>query len=644
MAKTWFETQFSLALKAGQQRDYKKAISLFENLAARGYAENGDSATDAPAHPELYLYLSRSWHSLGKYSRSISYARLYLKQCPDDGSGWFFLGRTYLSAGIPHRAVYALRESLEKNPLSLDARALLGTAYLKARKPTIARKVFEEALEQDPDNDRLNQGYRNALFIDAVRTYKRGDAENSRQMLTFLINNDVDGVIPRLYLAHSLRELGFLPEALGEYENASAFSPDDEVLPWYQVAVLLDMGQMQEAHELMAALGTPMEGNTVSPEMVSITIIRTHLENEQWAKAAQAARIFIRENGSSAPVHALMGEAQRNLGNAQPAVNHFTRALNLDREHPEPHYGILLVFKAARDWAGLKAALQRAERAGCDPNVIAYYRILCDANLDADPEPLLSELQEEFLRSGAVPELMEALAKTYFRVGLHDLAVGWYDRVVQLEPKNETAWLGYIACLEQLDSRDDLAKAYQTYLDTWTDNLDIRRDLVSFLETVEKWEDAGDQLEIIIGQSGSPSLARQLALFRRKAGQYRKAAILYRSMLREHPENRNLLSSLVYCLDRMGETESAVKLMQSANKAFKPTIDTLLIEGRLYVRAKNYQKALTLFRKLVDKYPSDPRGWEEVARVYDLQGVAEMAETFRQQARDIRIKTKKTKK
>ena len=643
MAKTWFDTQFSQALAAGRKRDYHNAVTILETLAARGFADSGDRAS--AGHPEIYLYLARSYHALGQFSRSVSYSRLYLDRCPEDGSGWFFLGRTYLSADNVHRAVYALRISLEKNPDSVDARTLLGMAYLKAKKPVVARMVFEEALERDPDNPRLNEGYRNALFIEAVRTYKRGDAEQARQMLTFLINNDIDGVVPRLYLAHTLRDLGYLPEALGEYENAAAFSPDDEVLPWYRVAVLLEMGMTREAHELMAALGAAVEGTSAaSPEVVNTTIIRTHLENGQWAKAAQAARVHIRNFGSSAQVHALMGEAQRNLGNIQAAVNHFNRALELDREHPEPYYGILMVFKSERDWEGLCGVANRAERAGCDPALINYYRTLCRANTDSDPASLLPELQQAVLQIGADPELMEALARTYFRVGLYDLSVGWYDKVLQCDDDNEDAWLGYIASLEQLDDAARRLEAYRGYLALWGDNSGIRRDLVNFLEENEQWEDAADQLEILLGQFPSSGIERQLALYRRKAGQYRKAAILYRSLLRETPDDRNLLSSLVYCLDRMGETESARKLMQSANKAFKPTADSLLIEGRLCVRAKDYQSALVIFRKVVDSFPKDTRGWEEVAHVYDLQGVPEMAATFRQKARDTLNSGKKKKK
>ncbi len=614
MEKTWFDKQFARALKAGQQRRYTEAITILEDLAARGLADGSSAEGQPGGHPEIFLYLSRAWHAERMYARAAVCACSYIALRSDDGSGWFFLGRTYLSDGACDRAVQALRKSVSLNPDSVDARALLGTAYLKCRKPSLARVVFEEALSLAPDDARLNQGYLNALFIEAVRSYKRGDAETARQMLTFLINNDIDGVAPRLYLAHSLRDLGYLPEDLGEYENAIEFAPDDDALKWYPVSVLLDLGETDKAASIMAALGESQGEGALSPEMVGLRIIRNHLERESWAAAAQAARSYIRQFGSSAQAHALMGEAQRGLGKTGEALNHFRRALELDRQNPAPRYGIMLVHLAARDWASLRDELDRAERSGADADTISYYRVLCEANLDEDPARILPSLQDEVRKQGAVPELLAALARTYFRLGLADLAIG----------------------------SERLHRAYADYLGRWGDNQAIRRDFVRYLDANGRWEEAADQVEILVGQTGISSSDRQLALYRRKAGQYRKAAILYRNMLRKKPEDRVLLSSLVYCLDRMGETASALRLMSEANRAFKPDADTLLIEGRLFARVGDLDSALKVFRKVVDSYPRDERGWEEISSVYAKRGVPEMAATYAQKARDIRQRAQKS--
>lgn len=661
MGASYFDTQFSKALKAGQRRDYRKAIGILEDLAARGAGDSPRGGADGPGtgtgpgegtgegaagngslrgHPEVYLYLARSWHAEKRYDRAASCARSYVRRRPDDGSGWFFLGRSFLAGGSYDRAAHALRKSIEINPDSTDARALLGMAYLKGRKPAHARATFEAALTLAPDDSRLNQGYLNALFVEAVRVYRKGDADTARQMLTFLINNDIDGVVPRLYLAHALRDLDYLPEALSQYEAAIEFEPDDEALRWYPVSILIAMGETSRAAELMAELGEAPAGGELSDQVVKLRIIRSHLDQQEWANAAEAARSWIRDYGSVAQVHALLGEAFRNLGKSELAAGNFNRAIELDRENPAPHYGLLMLYASARDWKALDSEVSRAARAGCDAATVGYYRVLCGANLDADPERLLPAIQEQVREHGSAPELMAALARTYFRLGLADLAIGWYRKVAELEPDNEEASLGYLTSCEELErigeakSRDALEKAYRAYLGRWGDNAAIRADFVRYLVSREEWAEAADEAERLSALGNAPIGERHVAFYRRKAGQYRQAAILYRNMLRKKPDDQVMLANLVFCLDRMGETGSALALMREANRAFKPTAAALLIEGRLAARSGNADAALASFRRVVDLFPKDARGWEEISEIYRRQGVAEMAALYAQKARD----------
>ncbi|ULQ59486.1 tetratricopeptide repeat protein [Brucepastera parasyntrophica] len=560
MAKGEFERQFKAALRAGQKRDYRQAIRILEYLAACGFAEGDPSLQDGgQSHPEIFLYLARSWHAQKKYARAAAYARAFLRRRSSDASGWFFLARSYFSGGLYDRALYAIKKSLELNPDSADARGLLGALYLKQKRFRLARSVFEDALSIAPDDPRLNQGYLNALFIDAVRTYKRGGAEEARQMLTFLINNGIDGVAPRLYLAHALRDLGYLPEALTQYEAAVQFAPDDTSLLWYFVSIYLMMGNTEEAVALLASLDESFNPEAISQRFVDLQIIKTSLENENWTGAAQAARAYIKNYGSDGLSHALMGEAQRNLGNNDIAVNHFNRAIELDRQNPAPYYGILMVYASARNWKELKAALARADRAGCDPSAIQFYRVLAEANLDSDPAEILPAVQEQVKTYGAAPPLLLALARTYFRMGLSELAIGWYRKVIGFGQKNELgaedleeAWLGYIACCEDQAMNEELSEAYRNYLDGWEDNSDIRREFISFLENTGGWGEAADQLEKLEAYNTSSANIRKLALYRRRAGQYRTAAVLYRDILRKKPDDRAILANLVFCLDRMG--------------------------------------------------------------------------------------------
>ena len=639
--KKTFSDEFDEALKAGGQRDYRKAVRILESLAARGFAEPSENK---PGHPEIYLYLARSWHAEKKFSKAVSCARSYIRLRPEDGSGWFFLGRAFLADGAFDRAVTSLRRSLDLKPDSVDARILLGTALLKKGKPPLARKIFEEALFIQPDNKRLLQGYYNALFVEAVRNCSKGDADLARQMLTFLINNDVDGVAPRLYLGHALKALGYYPEALSQYNAAQEFAPEDPTISWYAVSIYLAMGDIEKAAELMISLGEPEPANQISPQVVSLRIVKNFLDASAWNTVIYAGRKYIQTYGEDSAVHSFMGEAQRNLGNLKHAVNHFTLALKLNPQDQAPCYGLMLSYSSLGNWRSLKNILPAAESCGCDGDTIELYRVLCAANLNTDPVKVLPEVQEAVRRNSVMPCLLLALARTYFRLDLVDLACGWYrkvldmDAITKLSPaERDEAMQGLFSSCSAMEDGEALLDAYKMCMERWDVSPAVRKDYIKLLAEKEMWENAADQTELLLRYEDDAFYSRQLAKYRRNAGQYRQAAVLYRNMLRIKPGDRNILSNLVYCLDRMGERDSAVNLMHEANRIFEPSADSLLIEARLYANAGKFDKALDVLRRATDLFSGDVRGWEEAAAIYRKKKVFNMAEIYEQKARDLRI-------
>lgn len=646
MASKNFDSVFQKILKAGKSRNYTQAIALLEDLLVHGEAER---------HPEILLYLGRSYHSLLDYTKAIGSFRTYISLCPEDGAGWFFLGRSLFYSTEYEQAVFALKKSLEISPESIDARVFLGFSFLKARRVQAAREIFESTLYDAPDDPRLNQGYLNSLFIEAVRNYRKGEAELARQMLTFLINNDIDGVIPRLYLAHSLRDLGYAEEAFGQYQDALSFSPDDPALKWYPISILMEQGQIQEAIALMDEYGLETASHEPSAPLIAFEIIKNHLDQEKWQEAVDACRNFIKAHGDNAQVQALMGEGFRNLHDSRLALVHFNRALQLDAKDPSPHYGILLVQLAEQNWREVLATITKAVKAGCDPQSLSLYSVIARSYLNEDPESLLPEIQAEIHKSGAIPELMLVLAHTYFKLGLFDLSLGWYQKGIEVNPDDEYSWLGYIACCEQLieepqiDQEDfdfyiqELEKSYDGYIKRWNDNSAIVKDGIKFFVDSKKWTKAADYTELLLAREPSVQLERNLALFNRKAGNYRQAAILYRKQLRAHPKDRNLLVNLVFCLDQMNETALASELITKANKAFSPNLDFLLIEGRLLNKLNKTEEALELFRKAIDAFPNDERSWDEIAHAYEKRGVHELAANYKQKADTIRRSNLKKK-
>ena len=73
------------------------------------------------------------------------------------------------------------------DPDNSQVLGLLGLTYLRRRRPDVASELLARAVELEPDNRMLYSGYLNTLAVEAIRRFRRGDAEMSRQMLEFLV-------------------------------------------------------------------------------------------------------------------------------------------------------------------------------------------------------------------------------------------------------------------------------------------------------------------------------------------------------------------------------------------------------------------------------------------------------------------------
>lgn len=650
MNEQQFKNRFFLAIESGKKRNYPKAIEILEELLLDDSSIQDDTTL---SHPEILLFLGRSWHSLHNYSTAKQYFTIYLRHCPKDGAGWFFLARTNLAQDNLNNAFYSIRKSLSLEPLSGSAWGLYGEICLKQHRPTLSRVAFEKALERNPESDEFQKGYYNALFLNAIKCLKQEEFDLARQMLTFLINNDMDGVLPRVYLGHAMRAEGYIEEALSQYEAACTIEPDDTNLPWYCVSILLELNRPEEAYKKLENLQIPTvlrdELNNVkkaeikwTEKNVDLMLIRQNLMDEHFPQAVRGASLYLRKYGSDPVIHCLMGEALRGTGSFDTALNHFIRATDLDRTNPSAHYGIMMVQMDLKDWEALDSELARSRKAKCDPATIDYYQCICDGRLQKDPEELLPRVQAFIREKGADPYLMQILADQYIRIEMPELAVNWYKKVIEMMPSFEEASIGLISAYEKTNKPKELKKAYSSYLKQWGDNQEIRQDFVKFLANSENWEEAADQLEILSsgGQTSKTFTTRQIALYRRKAGQYRQSAILYRAILRENPKDTGALANLVYCMDRMGKPEDAARLIIAANKVIKPTVDFLLIEGLTLHHSGKLEESLDVFRKATDLFPNDWRTWDNVSKIYAEQGINEMALQYEQEAKYRRTQQK----
>lgn len=618
----------SEAVRAGETRDYRKSVELLTALLAE---------EDAP--PEALLFLGRAYHALGEIGKSLLAFRAYLRSGGDTAAGAFFLGRSYLTAGRYGEASQSLRRSLEADPDRAPAWALLGAAQLKLRRTKVAVDCLERAVKLAPEDTRVFRGYLNALFVRSCRLLARGDADMARQMLTFAIDNGLDGAAPRLWRARACRELGRFGEALADCETAVAFSPDDGSLRWLRASLLLASGRGREALQEFEALrgrypdlpGLPQDERSLGRLRASVAF-----REERWKEAAAESLALLRATPDDASLRAMAAESFRNLGQLEKSMNHWERAVEADPKAAEFRLGLAATLFELGDYEGARGQAERALRLGADPSEVEYYTVLSSVKAGGDAASLLPRLQALIRRRGADPHVMFALGECLFRTGRPDLAAGWFEKVLYLVPGHELSLLYRISIAESLGDADSLGPSYAAYLEAYPDNGKIRREYIDLLMGDRKWEEAAGVIEqdISYGDAGDRS-RRLLALAWRNAGHFRDAAVIYRELLRASPENAEYLLALAWCLERDGKGDYALALLERAPAGAKRGAGPWIVLGLLYERRGLKEKAVDALRAATDREPGHPRAWKDLGLLYRRMGLAEFSAACLARARGL---------
>ncbi|MEL3907419.1 MAG: tetratricopeptide repeat protein [Treponemataceae bacterium] len=605
--------QIDLAFKAGVKRDYASATKILETLLI---TEGEFLKSNEDCFLEICLLLCRAFSACGKPVRAIFYGRLCIKSPKADSASFFFLGRAYLLTNDYRRAVICFEEALKIKPKNAEALAMLAYTYLKAKRTELAVSTFEKALELQPKNPKLNAGYLNALFVSAVKNFKNGSYELARQMFTFVINNGHDGVAPRLYLAHCLKGIKAYPEALTQYEAAIQFAPDDSSLQWYKALTLLQMQEFHAASEVLASVGLNIEGDSVTEQFLALGVVRQHIQKAEWSRAVVAGRLYTKVFGASTEMHMLIAEAQKNLGHIENALNHYSRALEIEGENPIIYYAIFELLSDNYRWDSMQKAIVNVEKnIDFDKDDLYFYKVITASHIDNPPEEVLPHLQALVRAENYATnyKVYNALGNCYVKLGLAEIAESWYKKTLNQNPKNEEAKIGLIACYEQLENNVLLQKSYAEYFPDFPSNTPLRLEYIDFLKASQNWSELVSQLEILAKLTKENKNA-ELAYALRKNGDYRRAALIYRDMLKSHPKDSILLHNLVYCLDKLGQTKIALNLLQLARQTFGENHDSMIIEGILSLCCNKKIEAIRLFQYVVEKEPKN-----EVAKKYLME-------------------------
>jgi tetratricopeptide (TPR) repeat protein len=629
MSEKQIQELFDRALEAGRNRDYQLAIELLQEVLVQ-----------SDRFPAALLYLGRAYHASGDFNRAIQALQFYLKLEPNSSEGHFFLGRAYFTLGLLSHAFRHLRNSTELDDSFVPALGLLGLTLLKRGHPQTAVSVFERALTLEPDNQRIFTGYLNALLTDGIRLFRRKRFEEARDILLFIRKHRPESLVAHLYLASIYRELGERELSLVHFEEAGHLAPEDPVLHLQKAILHLQQGNNPAAYEEMTEAMRRLGKQKISTRDVqSLLRIMTIVlfQNHRHREALESARRVLRISYRDGDMHAIMAESFSKLGELKKAKNHYLRALEADRNRLEFNYGLAAVLWEQENYDELSSVLDRILRRHPEDEYALYYKALSLPCLVDDVRRTIPVLQEQIRRSGPDPHLMNALGQEYLRADLPDLAEGWFKRTLKRTAESELALEKLIEVYSRLEDSSRLLRAYAAYLKVYPDNLELRKSYADQLYERGNYAKACTQLEMILPREPKSRRFRtMLAHSYRQSEKYPEAILLYRELLLETPRDLDLVRSLVTCMERSGNRETVILLLEKAVKLFRQ--DSWLQQrlGSLYMAAGQLEKAAKIFRSIIGLTPDDWQAYDSLGKLYGKMGNNQFAERFRKRSKELK--------
>ena len=375
-----------------------------------------------------------------------------------------------------------------------------------------------------------------------------------------------------------------------------------------------------------------------NPEELYRILINVLFEQKKYHETIYYAEKLLKKNYHQSHLHSIIAEAYRNIGDFKKARNHFIRAVNDNRKIIEYHYGLSMVLWQMKAYKELQKELDIILYKNPKDEIARYYYALVLAKTGADKTTTLSHLQVEVKKHGPDPELMCSLGTQYLKLDLPELAAGWFERTLKLDPACKEALLSLISISAKTGETIKQFSYLQQYLKVFPNDIPVKKKYIKLLLKTGRYGEAAKQImEILPIETENMKLKETLAVCYRKEGNFFDALLIYMELLRKNPKSGRLLQAVSFCKIQLGATEDAIRLLEKASSFVKNNSTLLLTLGALYYRTQNYEEALRVLRKVTEVSPRSWQAYEGLSRVYNRLGNKIFADKFKERANEYKI-------
>ncbi|CAI8955179.1 Lipopolysaccharide biosynthesis regulator YciM [Methylocaldum szegediense] len=655
-----------LGVKPGDidARLVKAGLSSLKGDIAAAIEELGRITAEQPSRAEAFLILAMLHTQQNRLDEAEVVLEQGLAANPDDAEMQLGLARLAVQMKKLEKAEAIYKGMVSADPANLWHRKRLAEFYVQQERRDDAERVYREAIEASPGDSR-----RYILLAEFLA--KSGKSDEAVAELSNAIGiypNATDLRFAMAKLREQRREIDRAAQIYREIVASNKYAPDALKAKIRLAVLALAEGHLSRASALADEV---LEANPGDRQGLMLRG-RIALVRKDSQKAVAAFRSLLREQPDSweilhllAVAHKLDGKpalAQESLERAVAAnpdefkayknlVDYLTEQKNhslalekLDeflKRHPEHREKLeALVLKsevlAAAGNSREQEAVLKQIKAELPENPSGSFLLGRFYRSQKKYDLALAEYEESLSKSRDDYEILKAILGVYVERGEAEKGVERITRVLSADPKHAGAYqlLGsyYLGEKQEIEAVRFLNLAIQSN----------PRWLLPYANLGAYYEQTGRRdlalktyRRALAALPGEPSVLMNLARVYELSKDYENAIEQYETLLNSSPGNllaRNNLASLLSLDHSKQDLERALELARDFDQTEEPVLwDTL---AWIYYRKGEYEKALPLQLKVVEKSPGVPIYHYHLGMIYLKKGERAVAAEHLQKAVD----------
>ncbi|WP_028973143.1 tetratricopeptide repeat protein [Spirochaeta cellobiosiphila] len=614
---TTIPKDFYEAIQAGKDRNYTKSIKILRTML------NGDRI-----YPPVLLYLCRSYYAIEDYESSLFYGNQFINVDSSEKAGYYFVGRSLLALNRYKQALLCFRKSLQIDPGHALSYSMAGLCYLKLKNPDRALQHLEEAVNLEPNDTQIYAAYINCLQVSAIKEYRQRNYDVSRQMFRFLLENEAPPLMPLTYLIHLARKDEQWQDLITYYQKILEYSETDPILVTQYIEALLKTGQQDKAKSLYESLGEDLpdlDWKNLNDPLYQKYLAYTFYKENDLINAREIAIRILDDTPNDGAINFLLGEIYIKQQNWVYAKECLEDAIQSGINDKEVYIALVVCYWELGQYKNSSKELQRLIRKYKNDKDLNYYLTLSLAYENNKDYNLLTDLTSLIKTRGPDEFLIKAYALELYKWQFYENSYKWCRKYYDTFRALDLSEYLYVLSNEMGTIEEKI-----TYTKIWYElqknDKKLLKELIDLFIENKEYRNA---LNYIPSLKNNTDIQRLEAFCYREIGEYAKAILLYRSLLKQNPKDFDYLMNLLLCLSKDNQNTLAVRIAKEAKKQFTHHTELNYLIGILLFKAKDYDNALIEFRNIIDKKPTDWRALSYISQIYTEKGDTIQASKFK---------------